>query len=239
MAIASIRQINLSERDRYGNLAIPLQEAVNFAYPEVEFIRRSPGCWGGSPHIFLEGAKTLSIPEGQYKSNAHRHHFDNAVLAVETARDCRLNLAKNPLFLLKGRAWNGDYRSLSFHFVLFGRNEDGSYFCHPVKPSIGETGDLDKCRSWIWQLKNGEKIAARQGDLAFIPKSRPSGKDRDTAIAIGNHSIACDRATATKHKFFALNPRAEHGEHDSIALTGWHELRLGRVWDKGSTDRGD
>lgn len=227
-----ITEIKKSSLSFYGELIVNFEEAINTAYPNVIFEYRSPSCYGGSADIVLMGNK-LELPSGEYKSSKHYHNSGHGILEIETKRDCKLNLNKNPLFLLTGRLYNGDYRSLRKSYYLFGRNEDNSYFLHKVRPIVGETGSLEECRKWMWSIKNGEKIVARQGDLGFI--SRKSGKPSGTKIEgnilnIGNHNILCEEIRETKNKYFGFNCIAKHHEHDSVRVDGWSELRLAKVW---------
>lgn len=236
--MTTITQLKQSEQNQYGDLNVSVEQALKTAYPKLKIKTHSPSPHGGDPDLWIQAdGETLDIPSGEYKSRKHYHSSHCAVLAIEDARQNRLNLAKRPLFLLKGAAFNGDYRSLKLTYFLFGQNEDNSYFCHKVRPCVGETGDLSQCRAWIWNLKKDEKIEARQGDLAFIPKQKTSGKESEaTSVSLGNHNILADSIKQTKHKVYALNPCAYHNEHHQVALEGWYELRLGRAWKMTSVD---
>jgi hypothetical protein len=133
--------------------------------------------------------------------------------------------------------YNGDFRSLQQTYFLCGKNEDGSFFLHKVRPCIGQTADMDQVRAWIWALKSGETVAARQGDLGFIPKNRAVGKiSNSIEVALGNHVVRGDKVWQTRHKTFVLNPLANHGEHHVVQIQGLYELRLGRAWGASSAD---
>jgi hypothetical protein len=217
-------------RDRYGDLEVDFEEAVKTAYPELEIEVHSPGFHGGTADMWFEPGMKLSVPGGEYKNTRHFHTGASSVLAIESTRK-RLNLPKCPLFLLKGRMYNGDYKSLAASYYLFGKNEDSSFFLHKVRPCVGQTADLDQVRAWIWNLKSDEKVTARQGDLAFIAKSKKAGTRLDgIEIALGNHVVRADAIWQTTNKVFAINPIANHGEHHTVQLEGLFELRLGRAW---------
>jgi hypothetical protein len=225
-----------TDRNAYGDLNISFEQSIKDVYPEVEFKYSAPSSWGHNGTMSLE-SKTLTIPSGQYKSQKHHHTAGHGIVAIEGARQNRLNLKGCPLFLLKGYGYNGDYRSLRTAYYLFGRNEDGSFFLHRVRPCVAKDGDLDKVRSWIWNLKKGETVAKRQGDVAFIAKARPAGsRINATTVRLGNHTISGTEIRQTSNKTYVLNPTAEHGEHMSVALTGWHEVRPAKAWAGGDTD---
>lgn len=241
--------LRIEQRNCYGELAIDFESAIFAAYPGVVIAYDTPGCWGHSGRAVLrqrdDGKWLLVVPSGKYSSGKHFHTAGCGIMAIESSRK-KLNLAGCPLFLLSTYAYNGDYRSLKRCYWLFGKNEDDSFFLHQVRPKIGETGDLDLVRRWLWELKATESIAGRQGDLAFIKKAKPSG-DRLThrlaggdcysdSVQIGNHLVRGSEVYATKHRYYVLNPAATHHEHYTVALEGWHELRLAKVW---SSSRGD
>jgi hypothetical protein len=228
----------IESRNAYGDLALALETAMS-VFPELAIEVHQPSAWGGNPDLWLrkqESQWILSVPGGEYKSGRHYHNGGTTILAVESSRK-KLNLAGCPLFLLKGRMYNGDYKSLSATYFLFGKNEDGSFFLHKVRPCVGAMADLDQVRAWIWNLKKGETVAARQGDLAFIPKQKSSGKASDSIeVRLGNHVVRGEKVWRTVHKAFVLNPIANHGEHHTVQLQGLHELRLGRAWGASSAD---
>lgn len=220
-----MRLTDLTKMNRAELANIKVDAAIATAYP-IKIVPESPGSWGHSGD-FRISKKGLHIPEGIYSSRKHYHRNSARVVAVETARR-KLNVA--PLFLLEGRAWNGDYRYMKTTCYLFSQNEDRTYFLHKVRPNVGES--LTTARAWMWELRDAEHIARRQGDLAFIPKARGYGAiAEDSEIRIGNHIVNADTLKQTKHRIYALNPRAEHAEHDAVdTLTGWYELRLARAW---------
>jgi hypothetical protein len=227
------------KKDKYGNLDVDFQSTITAAYPEVTFATHAPGCWGANPDIILRG-KELNCPDGQYSSAKHFHSAGHDILAMETSAECNLNIAGNPLFLLVGRAFNGDYQTLSRTFFLFGRNEDGSFFLHKIRPQAAKGGDLTSCRNWMWAIKAGERIAARQGDLGFISREsgKPAGKWVDLkTIRFGNHSVEAEEWRVTSAgRAFGFNITASHGEHDPVFVEGWTEARLARAWGSSSAD---
>jgi len=238
MSYANVTEAKQSAKNIYGELIVNFQEAINVAYPEVTFTTHEPGCWGANPDIWLNGSE-LSVPDGRYSSNKHKHTAGHGILAIENARECKLNLAGNPLFLLTGRAFNGDYRSLQKTYFLFGRNEDRSFFLHKIRPNIAQDGDLDTCRDWMWAIKKDERIKARQGDLGFIGREsgKPSGKDTDSKLfTFGNHQVIADEWRCTANRYFALNAIAQHGEHRTVRVEGWSEVRLAKAWGSSSAD---
>lgn len=158
-------------------------------------------------------------------------------IAVESSRS-KHNLKGCPLYLLRGYFFNGDYGSLKQTYWIFGKNEDNSFFLHKIRPCIGETGDYDQIRRWMWQLKGQETLAARQGDLGFIPKKRAAGQIdlASHTVQIGNHTIHGEAIYRTANRTYVLNPRAEHGEHYAVQKQGIFELRLARQWELGAGD---
>ena len=96
---------------------------------------------------------------------------------------------------------------------------------------------MDKVRQWMWTLKDGEKIADRQGDVAFIPKTRMVGtRQSGPYIEVGNHRVYANEIRQTKHKVFVRNPHALHGEHKEVKLEGIFEVRMARQWELGFGD---
>jgi hypothetical protein len=225
----SLAQVKKLPRNQYGDIECNFAAAIAVAYPEIEVKRSEPGCWGHNAEIDLED-KVLTLPSGSYSSNKHLHTAGHSLIEVEDARQCKLNLAGNPLYLISGRAYNGDYRSLKKTYFLFSRNEDGSFFCHKIRPSAA-AGGLDSVRNWVWRIEEGEKILARQGDLEFIKTAKLGGKPQSVScVQLGNHTVRALAIQQTKYKIWALNPIASHGEHDRVQVVGWCELRLGRAW---------
>lgn len=213
--------------------SISIADAIATAYPTVEVRESAPGCWGHSGDFHLRG-ETLTVPSGNYSSRKHYHRASSCVMEVESARR-RLNV--RPLFLLEGRAWNGDYGSMKKTYFLFGANEDGSFFLHKIRPNAGTS--LEAARRWMWALRDDEEIAQRQGDLAFVTRNRRiSGTVLDMdAIVIENHTVHADTIRTTTHKVFVENPRAVHAEHgETSQLAGWFECRLARQWQLGYGD---
>jgi hypothetical protein len=90
----------------------------------------------------------------------------------------------------------------------------------------------------MWGLKGKEELAARQGDLGFIAKRRPAGQIDlvSCAIQIGNHQISGEGIYRTQNRVYVVNPRAEHGEHVRVQLSGIYELRLAKEWLHGFGD---
>jgi hypothetical protein len=234
----NVTQLLSTGRDTFGSLKVDFETAINAMYPKISIEIHEPGCHGGDPDLWLiqRGDRWhLSVPGGEYKSERHYHNGGCSILAVESARQ-KLNLPGCPLFLLQGRIFNGDYGTVRRTFYLFGQNEDQSYFLHKIRPCIGQTADMNRVRSWIWNLKPGEKIAARQGDLAMISKS-PAGKlSNSIEIHLGNHVVRAEKIWRTTHKTYVQNPIASHGGHNTVQLHGIYELRLGRAWKASSAD---
>lgn len=221
----------MTDRNEYGDLNVDFTEAIHSAYPSVGINFSAPGCWGHSADLTLDGTE-LTVPDGKYTSNKHFHTAGHSIIEVESGKR---KLNKRPLFLLSGRAYNGDYKSLKQTYFLFAQNEDKSFFLHKVRPSYGESG-LKWARAWMWSIKKDETIEARQGDLAFIRKKRKAGSEVGSTVEIGNHTINADQIFQTKHRTYAVNPVATHGEHHSIELDGVYELRLAKVWGGGCGD---
>ena len=238
MTYSTVTEVKQADRNPYGELIVNFQEAINVAYPEITFTSHTPGCWGGNPDIWINGNE-LNVPDGRYSSSKHKHTAGHGILAIENARECKLNLAGNPLFLLTGRAFNGDYRSLTKTYFLFGRNEDKSFFLHKIRPSAAKTGDLDACRNWMWSIKKSEKVSARQGDLGFVIREsgKPSGKAIESKLlTFGNHKVLAEEWRCTADRYFARNAIAQHGEHHTIRVEGWSEIRLAKAWGSSTAD---
>lgn len=229
----TIREIQNSPRNEYNQLSVDTKKALKSVYPDIEIETSEPGCFGHRGTITLRD-NTLSLPDGQYDSAKHFHTAGNGVCDVENARG---KLNARPLFLLMGYGYNGDYRSLTKTYYLFGANEDSSFFLHRIRPRVGELCNIPVARIWLWSLKEGEKIRARQGDLAFILIKRPSGKIEKISKHIsGSHEIQATEIRETVHKTYALNPIVTHAEHGEVTLLGWHEIRIAKVWAGGNGD---
>ena len=233
----SVTQVKKFPRNRYKEIEANFSAAIKVAYPKITIKSHKPDTYCTNPSIFLkkiDGEVQLWVPKGTYRTSRYYHTFGHGILDIEDARDCKLNLAGRPLYLLTGRAYNGYYRSLNKTYFLFGQNEDDSYFLHKVRPAVGQTGDLDACRRWMWCLKKNEKIVARQGDLAFISRpQKPTGETMEIGVVkLGSHQVLADcwKKTATD-RYFALNPIAQHHEHHSVQAEGWVELRLAKAWN--------
>lgn len=231
-----IREIMKAEKNSYGDLMVDFAETIEKVLPEIIVETSEPGPWGHDSEISLDknsNGYTLVVPDGKYRSNKHFHTAGHSILALETGRK-KLNCS--PLFLVSGRAWNGDYKALKKTYYLLGKNEDSSVFLHRVRPSAAEDGNLDAVRTWMWNVKDGEKLVDRQGDLGFITSKniRLKGeKIEGNKIQIGNHTVTADVLMSRNGRFFAENPRCEHGEHHAVNLTGIYELRLARSWSNG------
>jgi len=156
------------------------------------------------------------------------HNAGHSILNIESAQN-RYN--NRPLFLLCGRAYNGDYHSLKKTYYLFGQNEDGSFFLHKIRPKVGETADFDEIRKWIWQLKDNETVQERQGDIVFIRKEKPARNAKlfindVSKIVIDSHEIYFENCFKTSKKTFVYNPHSYHREHgETKNLNGWFEVR--------------
>lgn len=223
-------QIREAGRNQYGDLNVDFAVVLKSIYPDVEVKESTPGCWGHSGEITLRG-NVLSVPAGKYESNKHFHTAGHAIRGIESARH-KLNI--KPLLLLKGYGYNGDYKSLKTCFYIFGENEDSSFFLHKVRPKVGALGDFEAIRRWLWSLKPGEEVAARQGDLGFIPSKRPRTGEEFRTVEIGSHAIKAHRVVVKKLKhgerYFARDPVAHHLEHATIELAGWYEMRPAKAW---------
>ena len=213
----------LSQMSSVQLAALPVQDVLQTAFPALEVKSSAPGCWGHGGDITV-GKGMVSVPDGTYSSQKHFHRASSAVVGFESGRR-KLNIA--PLVLIETKAWNGDFGAMKTSYFLISRNEDGSHFAHKIRPNAG--GSIESARRWMWELREGESVSARQGDLALISVNRPSGSVSEVA-AVGNHFVEADEVRATKHKLYALNPALSHEEHRPVALDGWFELRLARAW---------
>ena len=230
----------ISKRDKYGNLVVDLKAAINAAFPNLEITHDKPNRYGHSGEITIDGNR-LIVPEGiceckggpanDYTGKSkHNQTAGTAIRAIESGYK-KHNFST--LFLLSSYVFNGFYRSMKFTYHLLGRNEDGSFFVHRIRPKVGESGDMNQVRAWMWQLRDFEKLKARQGDLGFIDTKFPKQATQSEAVAfldIGNHRVFAIEFYEHKDRIFALNPRAEHGEHIGVTLHGIYELRLARAW---------
>lgn len=254
----TVREIQtVTDRNKYGDLRLNYS-AIKDVFPDIKIKEESPGAWGHNGNLVLreplldETNYKLIIPSGEYKSNKHYHSCYTGIVAVESGYR-KLNFST--LFLLVGIAYNGDYRSLKKTYWLLGKNEDSSYFLHKIRPKAvndilypnGSYGEVNRdassvevmnnVRKWMWSLKRGEEVAARQGDVAFIPKNRASGTLLNAkAEEVGNHLIYADAIKRTVHKIYFLNPVAKHPEHYSVQLEGWYEVRMAKQWELGYGD---
>ena len=127
--------------------------------------------------------------------------------------------------------WGRPMGNLRKAYYVVGKNEDGTFFAHRVRPNAGETGDLNRVRTWLWALKKNETIEARQGDLALIPKKRPTGEEIDSPHQFEGHSIKGDKIWQSKtERLYVLNPDLSHGQHRHVKLKGLYEIRQSKVW---------
>ena len=211
---------------------VRVTDALHTAYPRLVVREDTPHCFGHDGNLQLTG-ETLTVPEGSYSSRKHFHRASTHAVEVESAKR---KLNARPLFLLKSRAYNGDYSSMKESFFLFGANEDDSYFLHKIRPNAGES--IETARQWMWELTADEAILERQGDLAFISKKRPAGTRQETvSITIGNHTVHAEEIRITKHKLFVKAASAIHAEHgETPVVPGWSEVRLARQWEHGYGD---
>ena len=232
----TIAQLKKVGKDQYNCYISTLKNFLQQIYPQIKIKGIAPGCFGGNPDLQLK-EKTLFINKGTYKSNKHFHTADTRIMAIEDGRQ-KLNFPGKPLILLMSYIYNGDYRNLSKVYYLFGQNEDESYFLHKMRPNVGETGSIKTCRSWMWNLKKGEKIKQRQGDLAFIEKDKVpyQATEKSTSISFGNHNLLATGIKQTKTKIYLLNPRCYHHEHNAVCLEGWYEVRLAKAWRQSTAD---
>lgn len=203
--------------------ALPVSDVLKTAFPSIEVQSSAPGCWGHGGDVTVRKG-VVSVPDGTYASNKHFHRASSAVVGFESGRR-KLNIA--PLVLIETKAWNGDFGSMKTSYFLISRNEDGSHFAHKIRPNAGDS--IESARRWMWQLREGESVSARQGDLALIPVSKPRASVSEIE-AVGNHFVDADEVRATKRRIYALNPALSHQEHRAVSLSGWFELRLARAW---------
>lgn len=234
----NITQLKTGLRNQYGELMTDFEVALRVAYPKLQFATHSPGSFGGNPDFYLRDSQTLSYPTGEYKSSKHYHKSGAGILTIEDARDSKLNLKGKPLFLLTGRCYNGDYKSLSKTYWLFGQNEDLGYFLHKVRPQAAKNGNLEEVRSWIWNLKGDESVAFRQGDMGLIRRIRNLGfpEMSFSGIDMGRHRVEGEKFWSNGDRVIVRDPRLTHAEHDPVELKGLYELRLARAWRSSSAD---
>lgn len=245
---AQIIKRSLAVKDEYNSVNNPF-ELLGALYPRVRICYGNPKLGGHTGRCFINNTPvktdtgsydaTLTVPDGEAKNWRYFATAGFGIIDAETGYK-KLNVA--PLVLLYGYGYNKDkkygYTSVNKQFFLFGRNEDGSHFLHRVRPLAAES--LESARRWMWSLKSGETIAARQGDVAFIKKTRLSGVDVGNGISLGNHKIAGDRVTRSPAgRIYIENPVAEHGEHRRVALEGVYEVRIAKAWTGAGNGRGD
>jgi hypothetical protein len=236
--MTTIADIRNSPKNKYGCINISSDVKYDFIKETwgIEIETDAPGCHGHHGEIRLSG-NTLIVPEGNYSSSKHWHTNGWDILSIE---DCRQKLNVNALVLLQGRAYNGDYKSLKKTYYLFGKNEDDSLFLHRVRPCVGETGNLNVCREWMWGIKDGESIVSRQGDIAFVktklPKSSRGIAQQALPFSIGSHIIVDGIVWCKSRKIFVQNAVVQHPQHNIVRIVGMFELRLARRWGNDTRD---
>ena len=243
---AQVIKQSLAVKDEYNGVKDPAA-LLGLIYPRVRICHSRPGLEGHSgwcdvdntPIKTDEGSysATLTVPHGKRQNWRYVATAGFGVIDAET-RHRRLNVS--PLILLYGYGYSKDgkygYTCVDKQFFLFGRNEDGSHFLHRIRPMAAKS--LETARRWMWALKDGEQVIARQGDVAFIRKNRLVGRDLGASVTLGNHKIAGDRVTRSPAgRIYVENPIAEHGEHRRVALQGVYEVRIAKAWT-GATGNG-
>jgi len=120
-------------------------------------------------------------------------------------------------------------------YFLIGKNEDATYFAHPVSASkihaaIRAGKDVVKAvQDWIFGTDYAKVI--RQGDLCMIPVRSVKGEERGTEIILEkSHRLMADRILENGD-LYAINPNMIHlqGTHPTIQnLTGKFKVVVGR-----------
>jgi len=125
---------------------------------------------------------------------------------------------------------------------LIGRNEDETYFAHPVSAGVIHSAIksgrnvVRACQDWIFGGDYGRMV--RQGDFAFLPVRKPGADAQCVAparILQESHYLIADEARKNGH-LYAKNPSLYHlpGTHPDLEnLPGWWRLiegRRGRFW---------
>jgi len=229
-------------RNKYGQVVGDPTTIVNTVFPDLDVaVVDKTGCWGGDPSMKLkmnvEGRWTLEVSEGVYKSNKHYHRHSWAV------RDLDEN---EKLVLLEQLHFSNDFTGTgsmpppSRKIYLLGQNEDGSYFLHRVRPKAGDR--IRDAVEWMFSLKKGEKIAARQGDIAFIARDRmpkiPKKAFDTHELRLGRHVVYARGVQRYKSKIYVVDPTASHPEHPPITLEGVYEVRVAKAWSNGGVRTG-
>ncbi len=127
-------------------------------------------------------------------------------------------------------------------YFLIGRNEDETYFAHPVSAGVIHSAIksgrnvVRACQDWIFGGDYGRMV--RQGDFAFLPVRKPGADAQCVAparILQESHYLIADEARKNGH-LYAKNPSLYHlpGTHPDLEnLPGWWRLiegRRGRFW---------
>lgn len=127
------------------------------------------------------------------------------------------------------------YPEIRKSYFLIGKNEDGTYFAHPVESRVihaaikKENDVVTAVQSWIFGTDYSKVI--RQGDLCLVPVRSVKGEERGTEIIIEkSHRLMADRIIENGD-LYAVNPNMVHlnGTHPSIQnLTGKYKVVVGK-----------
>jgi uncharacterized protein YdaU (DUF1376 family) len=167
------------------------------------------------------GISVLDIADAQTPAKLREYHATgDMLLLVEESRT---------------RTYAGSSKwkaSTRYDRYLVGRNENGVPFAHAVKSDIRT---IAEALNWIW---NGEKIIARQGDVATAESKQFSSPGQivvDYQI-IDSHRI--DGEIRKNGALYARNARLYHekGQHPDITIGDtWAKIVIGRRSTKSTS----
>ena len=119
--------------------------------------------------------------------------------------------------------------SVRKNYFLIGRNEDGIAFSHPVESRVIHYA-ISKGRDVIksvqdWMFGGDYAGMLRQGDVAFLPLSRPNAPEiGETAVVVaGNHEIVA-RKIRQNGNLYVQDFTASHPQHPTVAARGWYKV---------------
>ena len=119
------------------------------------------GKWDGSGDKYKVAPLDYVYPKSAIKSPYH--DMGNKGIALIEIQRTR--------WYSNGYHRNGYPPSVATNTYMIGKNECGTWFCHPVNTSC-ET--VEQALAWIWGNRH-ESIIARQGDIALIKGKGPKG----------------------------------------------------------------
>lgn len=127
------------------------------------------------------------------------------------------------------------YPEIRKSYFLLGKNEDGTYFAHPVESrvihhAIRTDRDVVKAvQDWIFDADYSK--VTRQGDLCLVPVRSVKGEKLETTDVILEKSHHLTAAAIYENgSYYAINPDLEHmpGTHPRRTLEGKYKVIVGK-----------